>query len=69
MHEKILIVEDEMIVATDLRLLLERNGYKVTGIARSYEKAVELTEQEKPDMVLLDIFLTGALQALTLLKN
>jgi DNA-binding NtrC family response regulator len=33
MNEKILIVEDEMIVATDLRILLERNHYTVTGIA------------------------------------
>ena len=61
MPERILIVEDEMIVATDLRMLLERNNYIVTGVARSFEKAVESIEKEKPDMVLLDIFLTGKL--------
>ena len=54
MNEKILIVEDEMIVATDLRMLLEKNKYTVTGIARSYEKAAELIKETKPDIVLLD---------------
>ncbi|MEO7044345.1 MAG: sigma 54-interacting response regulator [Ferruginibacter sp.] len=69
MSEKILIVEDEMIVATDLRMLLEKNKYTVTGIARSYEKAVESIEKEKPDMVLLDIFLMGKLTGIDLAKR
>jgi response regulator of citrate/malate metabolism len=69
MAEKILIVEDEMIVATDLRILLEKNNYAVTGIARSYEKAVELIRETKPDMVLLDIFLTGKLTGIDLAKK
>ncbi|MEO8412431.1 MAG: sigma 54-interacting response regulator [Ginsengibacter sp.] len=69
MNEKILIVEDEMIVATDLRILLEKNGYQVIGIARSFEKAVELAEREKPDMVLLDIFLTGTLTGIDVAKK
>lgn len=58
-----------MIVATDLRLLLEKNRYAVTGIARSYEKAIELIDKEKPDMVLLDIFLTGTLTGIDLAKR
>jgi len=69
MTEKLLIVEDEMIVATDLRMLLEKNNYTITGIARSYEKAIELVEKEKPDMVLLDIFLTGKLTGIDLAKR
>jgi DNA-binding NtrC family response regulator len=66
---KILIVEDEMIVATDLRILLEKNNYSVTGIARSFEKAVELIGETRPDMVLLDIFLTGSLTGIDLAKK
>jgi len=69
MNRKILIVEDEMIVATDLRMILERNNFIVIGIARSYEKAVELIEKEKPEMVLLDIFLTGNLTGIDLAKK
>ncbi|MEO6894316.1 MAG: sigma 54-interacting transcriptional regulator [Ginsengibacter sp.] len=69
MNRKILIVEDEMIVATDLRMMLERNNFIVTGIARSFEKAIESIEKEKPDMVLLDIFLTGKLTGIDIAKK
>src|SRR6185437_5493261 len=69
MNRKILIVEDEMIVATDLRMMLERNNFIVTGIARSYEKALELIAEGKPEMVLLDIFLTGKLTGIDLAKK
>jgi DNA-binding NtrC family response regulator len=57
--EKILIVEDEFIVANDLRMMLERSGYKVCGIAPSVAKALELIESKKPNWILLDIFLQG----------
>jgi len=57
--EKILIVEDEFIVANDLRMMLERAGYKVCGIAPSVAKALELITSRKPDWILLDIFLQG----------
>ena len=60
MPEKILIVEDEVLVAKDLRMMLEEARYHVCGIARSVAQATELLEKEKPDIVLLDIFLKGA---------
>src|ERR1700712_5041556 len=69
MHEKILIVEDELIVATDLRLILERKGFTVCGVARSYEAAMEIIEKSKPDIVLLDIFLTGSLTGIDIAKK
>lgn len=69
MNRKILIVEDEMIVATDLRMMLERNNFTVTGIARSYEKAIESIAKSRPEMVLLDIFLTGNLTGIDLAKK
>ncbi|CAM4071472.1 Response regulator receiver domain-containing protein [Pedobacter westerhofensis] len=59
MKEKILIVEDEFIVANDLRIMLEKAGYFVCGIAPSVIKALELINAKKPDWVLLDIFLQG----------
>ncbi|SHN45793.1 sigma-54 dependent transcriptional regulator [Chitinophaga sp. CF418] len=59
MEEKIMIVEDELIVAGDIRLTLERAGYKVSGVARSVHRALEIIETEKPDLVLLDIYLKG----------
>lgn len=59
MKEKILIVEDEFIVANDLRIMLERSGYSVCGIAPSVAKALQLIASKKPDWILLDIFLQG----------
>ncbi|SDM47080.1 regulatory protein, Fis family [Catalinimonas alkaloidigena] len=60
MSEKILIVEDEFIVANDLRLMLERAGYLVCGIANSVPAAQALLQLHHPRLVLLDIYLKGA---------
>ena len=53
MRRKILIVEDEFIVANDLQLILEGHGYKVTGIASSMTEALELIDDDKPEICLL----------------
>lgn len=57
MNENILIVEDEFIVADDLRNILENTGYTVCDIADSFESAMQALEKYKPSWVLLDIFL------------
>ncbi|MFC0513053.1 sigma 54-interacting transcriptional regulator [Mucilaginibacter angelicae] len=59
MEENILIVEDEFIVANDLRIMLQKAGYKVCGIAPSVAKAIDLIKSKSPDWILLDIFLQG----------
>ena len=59
MEENILIVEDEFIVANDLRIMLQKAGYKVCGIAPSVAKALDLIKAKNPDWILLDIFLQG----------
>src|SRR5690554_1434856 len=58
-QQTILIVEDEFAVANDLRQILEKAGYQVSGIAFTVAKAIELQNQQKPDLVLLDIHLKG----------
>ena len=55
----ILIVEDEMITALDLQNQLRKLGYGITALARSGEEAIRLTEQANPDLVLMDLNLTG----------
>ena len=55
----VLIVEDEFAVANDLRQILEKAGYRVIGIAFTVDKALEIKDQQKPDLVLLDIILKG----------
>jgi two-component system response regulator LytT len=52
---KILIVEDEAIVAEDMRLMLKKLNYVVTDMALNYQEAVDALEVEKPDLVLIDI--------------
>lgn len=69
MKEKILIVEDEFVEANYLRSMLNRAGYTVCGVARSVEKALELVEQERPGLVLLDISLSGKLTGVDLARQ
>ncbi|HEY4108519.1 sigma-54 dependent transcriptional regulator [Puia sp.] len=66
MQKTILVVEDELVVANDIRLTLERAGYTVTGIARSFQSAMESIMRTKPGLVLLDIFLKGDLTGIDL---
>lgn len=56
---KILIVEDESIVAMDLSMRLQKEGYEVIGIAPSGDDAVALFTEQKPDLVLMDINIKG----------
>ncbi|MDX1941558.1 MAG: sigma-54 dependent transcriptional regulator [Saprospiraceae bacterium] len=69
MNPKILIVEDEFIVANDLRFMLERAGYIVCGIADSVPEARIIINKEKPDLILLDIQLKGQLNGIDLAKQ
>ncbi len=66
---KILLVEDDPFVADDLKEKLEQLQYRVVGIAESYEDAVLSIERERPDLVLLDIELKGALTGIDLAEK
>lgn len=56
---RILVVDDEIIIARELEARLVALGYQVLGIASTGRGAVELTERSKPDLVLMDIVLRG----------
>lgn len=60
----ILIVEDKTIIAESLADTLENAGYTITGKAASGEEALALIEQEAPDLVLMDIHLSGQLDGI-----
>jgi transcriptional regulator with GAF, ATPase, and Fis domain len=66
---KILIVEDEYIIANDLELILGEAGYPVIGVADSVAEALTLMDQQKPDIVLLDIYLKGKETGIDLAKQ
>jgi PAS domain S-box-containing protein len=61
---KILIVEDEAIVAKDLQYRLNKFGYTVPEIASSGEEAINKALQISPDLVLMDIRLKGKMDGI-----
>lgn len=56
---KVLVVEDESIIAQDMISRLKRMGYSSVGPAITGEKAIELASSELPDIILMDISLAG----------
>ncbi|HVP96779.1 response regulator [Methanoregula sp.] len=61
---RILIVEDELIVAEDLSTTLSSLGHEVVGIAGSGERAIELADEKNPEVILMDIMLSGKLDGI-----
>jgi CheY-like chemotaxis protein len=59
MSQRVLIVEDEVLVADDLEWQLTKLGYASGGIAASGEEAVAMAEASRPGIVLMDIQLQG----------
>jgi DNA-binding LytR/AlgR family response regulator len=55
----VLVIEDESIVSKDIQYSLKKLGYNVVGAAPTGEKAVELAEELRPDIILMDIMLKG----------
>ncbi|MBF0565839.1 MAG: PAS domain S-box protein [Nitrospirae bacterium] len=56
---RILVVEDEIVIARDIKLSLEELGYVVTSTVASARKAMEMANVDKPDLILMDIVLQG----------
>jgi CheY-like chemotaxis protein len=65
---RILIVEDELVVAMDVEMQLLAFGYEVAGIARTGKEALRLAESAHPDLVLMDVQLRGALDGIATMQ-
>lgn len=63
-NEKILIVEDESIVILHIRKALENLGYIIAGIANHGDDAIIKATETRPDLVLMDIVLKGAVDGI-----
>lgn len=61
---RILVVEDEQLVADDLRETLESLEYCVVGLVASGEDAIRCAEQNLPDLILMDIHLSGEMDGI-----
>jgi PAS domain S-box-containing protein len=66
---KILIVEDEHIVALDIARNLKSFGYEIAGMAKDSENALKLTSQENPDLILMDIKIDGNMDGIQTVKK
>jgi PAS domain S-box-containing protein len=66
---RIMIVEDERIVAEDIKEGLQNMGYTVTSVAKSGEMAIEMAEKDRPDLVLMDIVLKGKMDGIETAKQ
>jgi two-component system cell cycle sensor histidine kinase/response regulator CckA len=61
---RILIVEDERIVAEDIKRALEGYGYTISSIVASGEETLKRARKDKPDLVLMDIVLKGEMDGI-----
>ena len=61
---KILIAEDEAIVAQCLKMELETNGYEVCSFVASGEEAIIEVKEKNPDIILMDINLSGEIDGI-----
>jgi PAS domain S-box-containing protein len=66
---KILIVEDEGIIAKSLKVVLEEFGYEISSITSSGEEAIKKVKKDKPDLVLMDIMLKGDINGIEAAKK
>ncbi len=63
--QRIVIADDEIIIASQIEECLRSNGYDVVGIAPSGEDAVEMALDLKPDLMLMDIVMPGKLDGIS----
>lgn len=66
---QVMVVEDESVIALDLKHSLNRLGYEVCGIAASGEKALSKIEAARPDLVMMDIHLKGEMTGIEVAKR
>lgn len=65
----IMIIEDEPLIATDIEHMVTSLGHRVTGIARTYDEAVDLYGKTSPRMILADIQLADGSSGIDTVKN
>ncbi len=63
-HPRVVVVEDEHIVALDIRMHLSRNGYEVPALFDAAEDVLEYVKTDRPDLVLMDIKLNGEMDGI-----
>lgn len=67
--KKVLIVEDDMIISLVVENMIKKLGHVMVGKTTSGEEAVELAQQHKPDIILMDIRLKGEMDGIEAVKE
>ena len=67
--EAIFVVVDEGCVALQIKELLEKHGYHVTGVMAYGEEAIAMVEKNPPDLICMDISLMGKLDGIETAKK
>jgi PAS domain S-box-containing protein len=65
---KVLVVEDEGIIAADIQNTLENLGYEICGVVDSGEAAIKSAGEKHPDLILMDILLRGSVDGIEAAK-
>jgi DNA-binding LytR/AlgR family response regulator len=63
---KVLIIEDELIIAEDLKEILEQAAYEVIGMTTSWEDTLPILQEGLPDILLIDISIKGNIDGIQL---
>ncbi len=66
---RVMIIEDEVIIAMDLRSIVSGMGHHVTGVARTRDQAVALGKSDPPDLILADIQLADRSSGIDAVKD
>ena len=62
--KKLLIVEDESIIARDYKLMIENSGHNVIKIVNNGKDAIEVAVESNPDFILMDINIKGKMNGI-----
>jgi DNA-binding LytR/AlgR family response regulator len=62
---KVLIVEDMLMIAEDIAFRLTKNEMEVVGTCSSGEEAIDMAQKKRPDLILMDIGLSGEIDGIT----
>ncbi|MFW5800336.1 MAG: PAS domain S-box protein, partial [Spirochaetota bacterium] len=68
-QNKILLVEDELVITTYIKSLIEEKGYKVIDIAKTGNEAITKAKELQPDVILIDISLKGNIDGIEAVKH
>jgi len=66
---RVLIVEDEIIIALEIEMLLKRSGFVISSMARTGREAIEAARAIQPDIILMDIMLPDGMNGIQAVRE